>query len=165
MLGEAQAAGAELREKTMCVEAQSVWTRRTVTPVAALHILAAKSAYSCGDGAEANTTLRHIISHACCLEDKLESYLHLIVTLFDTLQVKESFTMTSDVLSQLGEVIPDVIGDKEAKQISETTSSMLSYAAKENFLASMSSYASKETFLPITIASKKLPATPVYLKS
>lgn len=67
-------------------------------------------------------------------EDKLKGYHQLIIILFSTEQPKESYTTVCDVLSQLGEIIPDDIGDKEAKQMLDKTSSLLSCASEEHFL-------------------------------
>ena len=99
-----------------------------------LYFLRAKSIYSSGDGTEASADLRRIISCARCLEDKLKSYHQLVVLLFDSEQLRESYITACDVLSQLGEVVPNVMGDKEKKQINNVELCIRSCASEEYFL-------------------------------
>ena len=82
-----------------------------------LSFLLAKSAYSCGDVDEAYATLQQILHHTRCLSDKLEAYHLLVVILTDRGKLEEAYTMTKDVMLQLGEEVPDTISKTETKEM------------------------------------------------
>ena len=90
-----------------------------------LSFLLAKSAYSCGDVDEAYDTLQQILHHTRCLSDKLEAYHLLVVILTDRGKLEEAYTMTKDVMLQLGEEVPDTIGKTETKKMVKETKQMV----------------------------------------
>ena len=74
---------------------------------------------------EAYDTLQQILHHTRCLSDKLEAYHLLVVILTDRGKLEEAYTMTKDVMLQLGEEVPDTIGKTETKKMVKETKQMV----------------------------------------
>eukprot|EP00584_Thalassiosira_punctigera_P010333 CAMPEP_0172526094 /NCGR_PEP_ID=MMETSP1067-20121228/1094_1 /TAXON_ID=265564 ORGANISM="Thalassiosira punctigera, Strain Tpunct2005C2" /NCGR_SAMPLE_ID=MMETSP1067 /ASSEMBLY_ACC=CAM_ASM_000444 /LENGTH=1314 /DNA_ID=CAMNT_0013309531 /DNA_START=85 /DNA_END=4029 /DNA_ORIENTATION=- len=111
-----------------------------------LCFLLAKSAYSCGDVEKAHVILKEILNNAHCLMDKLDAYHLVVLIMYDKEATEEAYTTVRDVLTQLGETIPNVFSLQETKVMTETTSKMLSSISEESLLG-MEEMEGKSQFL------------------
>jgi len=87
-----------------------------------LSFLLAKTAYSCGDVEKAQGILQEILGECRCIEDKLQAYFLLVVILNACGQGMDAYTTCHEVLSQLGETIPQSLEPKQTTKMIEATS-------------------------------------------
>lgn len=94
----------------------------------------AKASYSCGDAETAYEVLQTILERARNLSEKLDSYHLLVVILHDREAVEQSYTTSYEVLTKLGEHIPDAFGQGEIKNMVKETSKMLVGISEDTLL-------------------------------
>ena len=99
-----------------------------------LLFLFAKASYSCGDAETAYGVLQTILERAHSLSEKLDSYHLLVAILHDREAVEQAYTTTYEVLTKLGERIPDAFGQGEIKNMVQETSKMLVGTSEETLL-------------------------------
>eukprot|EP00585_Thalassiosira_rotula_P001575 CAMPEP_0196153788 /NCGR_PEP_ID=MMETSP0910-20130528/37822_1 /TAXON_ID=49265 /ORGANISM="Thalassiosira rotula, Strain GSO102" /LENGTH=328 /DNA_ID=CAMNT_0041417687 /DNA_START=30 /DNA_END=1013 /DNA_ORIENTATION=+ len=85
-------------------------------------MLLAKSANSFGDLEMAQASLREILANARCIQDKLPAFFLLVTTLIARGEFSESYSTCHDVLTLLGEQIPDSLGPKHVASVIAATS-------------------------------------------
>mmetsp|Transcript_7945 Transcript_7945/g.17919 ORF Transcript_7945/g.17919 Transcript_7945/m.17919 type:complete len:1329 (+) Transcript_7945:91-4077(+) len=90
-----------------------------------LSFLLAKSAYSRGDVMKAQGILQEILRECSCIEDKLPAYFLLVTILHTCGDVVDAYITCNEVLSQLGEEIPQSLDPKETTKMMEATSKMV----------------------------------------
>ncbi|KAL7546858.1 hypothetical protein ACHAWF_010187 [Thalassiosira exigua] len=86
-----------------------------------LTYLSARSAYSCGDIDEAHVKLQEVLGQCTCIEDKLPSYSLLVTILNSCGEGTAAYTTCHEVLTQLGEAIPQSISTKESTKLLDET--------------------------------------------
>lgn len=98
-----------------------------------LYYLTAKAAYSCGDLKEATVTLKKLLSKGRCIDDKLDAQSLLVTILHVSDELEEAYATCKEVLSELGETIPDNFNQKEAERMIVETSKVLGSMSDEDF--------------------------------
>ncbi|KAL7465012.1 hypothetical protein ACHAXS_006522 [Conticribra weissflogii] len=99
-----------------------------------LYFLLSKAAYALGLIDDANTMLKTTIEKVKKLEDKLDVYFLYIKTLLFKREFHEAFETCRWILSELGENLPDAVGDDNIDATSLETYSMYSCLTNSNFL-------------------------------
>jgi len=89
-------------------------------------MLLAKSANSFGDLEMAQASLREILANARCIQDKLPAFFLLVTTLIARGEFSESYSTCHDVLTLLGEQIPDSLEPKHVASVIAATSRAVS---------------------------------------
>ncbi|KAL3797054.1 hypothetical protein ACHAW5_009640 [Stephanodiscus triporus] len=85
----------------------------------------AKSCYSCGDLEKAQCILAETLGQCHSLEDKLPGNALLARILLDRKSFIDAYTLCHEVLSQLGEEIPESLQNNQMFEMAESTSIML----------------------------------------
>lgn len=97
-----------------------------------LYFHLAESAVVCGNTEAADYFSQQILKEARCLNDKLSAY-HLAVRILHNKDAMQDAYMTArKVLLKLGESIPDLCGQVEAKEMLEATSKAMSTLTEES---------------------------------
>ena len=91
-----------------------------------LSIATAKAAYSAGDTVKAQAVLSIILKEATCMEDKLDAYSLVAFIHHSQERGEEAYTTCQDVLTQLGEEIPECLTPEKSKAFIEETTLLLS---------------------------------------
>ncbi len=91
-----------------------------------LNIATAKATYSTGDTQKSQAVLNIILKEATCVEDKLDAYSLVAFIHHSRQRGKEAYTTYKDVLTQLGEEIPECVTPDESKKFIEETTILLS---------------------------------------
>lgn len=94
--------------------------------------LLAKSCYSCGNAEKGYSIAQTIISEAHNLNDKLDAYYLVVEILHDREALEEAYSILFEILSQLGEAIPDSFGPAQTKEMTKTTAKVLSGLTEES---------------------------------
>lgn len=90
-----------------------------------LYIAAAKASYSSGDTDKSQAALNIILKEATCMKDKLDAYSLIVFIYHSQERGEEAYTTCQDVLTQLGEVIPECVTPEESIKIVQETTSLL----------------------------------------
>jgi len=98
-----------------------------------LLLLIGKAAFSCGNLDRAYDALKDIIKEGRCLEDKFEAY-HVYVTILTSEGKNEAWTTCCDVLSKMGQPIPDKVDNKTSKTMVEETGELLKSISFDDLL-------------------------------
>ena len=101
-----------------------------------LYYSVAKAAYSSSNLEKAQKALQKIIDESKCLNDKLDA-LHLLVTVLVERDAQEqAFNTSLEVLTQLGETVPDSFERRDARAMIKKTCKILGNITEEK-LSSM----------------------------
>ncbi|KAL7543351.1 hypothetical protein ACHAXR_012671 [Thalassiosira sp. AJA248-18] len=99
-----------------------------------LSFLLAKASYLCGDVKKAQGILQEILGECHCIEDKLPAY-SLIVSILNACgEGRDAYIACQEVLSQLGEEIPESLDTKQATKMIEETSKMVQCISETDLL-------------------------------
>jgi len=94
----------------------------------------AESCYSCGDVERAQYILQQVTGHCHTIEDKLPAHSLLARILLDRRRITEADTLCREVLSQLGEELPDSLEPPEIAIMVETTLKLVEKMSSEDLL-------------------------------
>ncbi|KAL3764630.1 LOW QUALITY PROTEIN: hypothetical protein ACHAW5_001823 [Stephanodiscus triporus] len=94
----------------------------------------AKSCYSCGDLEKAQCILAETLGQCHSLEDKLPGNALLAIILLDRKSFIDAYTLCHEVLSQLGEEIPESLQINQMSEMAEATSIMLKSISDSDLL-------------------------------
>ncbi len=100
-----------------------------------LNIASAKAAYSTGDTAKSEAELNVILKEATCIEDKLDAYSLSAFIYFSQGRGDEAYAACQDVLTQLGEEIPDYVTPEQSKKFAHETTTILSDLSQDRLRA------------------------------
>jgi predicted ATPase len=100
-----------------------------------LNIATAKATYSTGNTDKSQAALDIILKEATCMEDKLDAYSLVAFIHHSQERGEEAYTTCQDVLTQLGEEIPECVTPEENKKFIEETTLLLSDLSKESLQA------------------------------
>ncbi len=100
-----------------------------------LNIATAKAAYSTGDTDKSQAVLNIILKEATCIEDKLDAYSLVAFIHHSQERGEEAYATCQDVLSQLGEDIPEYVTPEQSKRFIQETTALLSDLSKERLRA------------------------------
>lgn len=96
--------------------------------------LLAEAAHSSGDSDKAFAVVETILSEAHCFSDKLGAYHLLVRLLFYRSRNEDAYMTGCQVLSELGESIPDIVGPDEVKETIRDTAKLLVNTSEETLL-------------------------------
>ena len=99
------------------------------------HMAIAKASYSIGDTDKAQAMLELIFKHATCMKDKLDAYYLFVNLLHSQERGEEAYTICQNVLTQLGEKIPDYVSPEDSKAMVQKTIALLHDFSEEKLLA------------------------------
>ena len=99
------------------------------------HMAIAKASYSIGDTDKAQAMLEMIFKHATCMKDKLDAYYLFVNLLHSQERGEEAYTICQNVLTQLGEKIPDYVTPEESKAMVQKTMVLLHDFSEQKLLA------------------------------
>lgn len=100
-----------------------------------LYIATAKATYSTGDTDKSQAALKIILKKAICMEDKLDAYSLVVFIHHSQERGEEAFATCQDVLTQLGEDIPECVTLEESKKFVQETTLLLEDLSGERLRA------------------------------
>lgn len=100
-----------------------------------LNIATAKAAYSTGDTQKSQAVLDIILKEANSVEDKLDAYSLVAFIHHSQERGKKAHETCQDVLTQLGEEIPECVTPDESKKFIEETKILLSDLSEDSLRA------------------------------
>lgn len=100
-----------------------------------LNIASAKAAYSTGDTDKSQALLNIILKEATCIEDKVDAYSLVAFIHHSQERGEEAYAACLDVLTQLGEEIPDYVTPEQFKKFTHETTTLLSDLSQERLRA------------------------------
>ena len=99
------------------------------------YMATAKASYSTGDTDKSQTALNIILKEATCIEDKLDAYYLFVNLLHSQERGEEAYTICQNVLTQLGEKIPENVTPEESKAMVQETVSLVKDLSEERLRA------------------------------
>ena len=99
------------------------------------HMAIAKASYSIGDTEKAQAMLEMIFKHATCMKDKLDAFYLFVNLLHSQERGEEAYTICQNVLTQLGEKIPENVTPEESKAMVQETVSLVKDLSEERLRA------------------------------
>ena len=105
-----------------------------------------KAAYSCGDLDKSYIVLQAILREVVCLSDQLDAQLLIVKIRYDQGLLDEAYKTSYEVLSQLGESVPDQFSEEERLGFVRKTAHMLAGVSEES-LIQMKEMERKEQFI------------------
>ena len=99
------------------------------------YMATAKASYSTGDTDKSQAALNVILKEATCIEDKLDAYYLFVNLLHSQERGEEAYTICQNVLTQLGEKIPDYVSPEDSKAMVQKTIALLHDFSEEKLLA------------------------------
>ena len=100
-----------------------------------ISFLLSKSAYSCGDVEKARSISQEKMKRCRCIEDKLSFHLLLGTIQQDRGEVSATYNTCREVLSQLGETVPQSMSPKQTSEMIRSTLSMVKGISDSHLLA------------------------------